>query len=225
MGGGFDQVQAVGCLAAMGLTSGAMRWSRSLIFLLSAFCSSWNFSSSARSSSQRSNASWQSFAIWSAALAASRTNRGRHFQRKQARRVPREYGGEKVVTTEYEFHRLADLFPLMKEASAEFKAFANDIKERGQQEPATLLDGKILEGRNRYRACQKLGIELKVKQFDGDDPLAFVISANLHRRHLTESQRGMVAAKIANLKPGANQTAEGSNWSRRPAAQRRPGNR
>ena len=34
------------------------------------------------------------------------------------------------------------------------------------------------------------------------DPLTFVISANLHRRHLTESQRATIAAKIVTMNSG-----------------------
>jgi len=39
-------------------------------------------------------------------------------------------------------------------------------------------------------------------EYTGDDPLAFVLSKNLHRRHLTTSQRAMVAEKLANLSEG-----------------------
>ena len=38
--------------------------------------------------------------------------------------------------------------------------------------------------------------------FVGDDPVAFVVSANLRRRHMDENQRAMVAAKLANLPHG-----------------------
>lgn len=50
-------------------------------------------------------------------------------------------------------------------------------------------------------------MEPRVVPFLGDDPLAFVISKNLHRRHLNESQRAMVAAKLAKIgrgRPGIN---------------------
>jgi hypothetical protein len=64
---------------------------------------------------------------------------------------------------------------------------------------------KVLEGRHRYRACIEAGVEPRFNEYTGGDALAYVISLNMKRRHLDESQRAMVAAKIAKLPRGANQ--------------------
>ena len=70
------------------------------------------------------------------------------------------------------------------------------------REPIVLFEGAILDGRNRYRACMAAGVDPRFEIYDGNDPLAYVISLNLKRRHLDESQRAMVAAKIANIGGG-----------------------
>jgi len=114
---------------------------------------------------------------------------------------------------EYEFHPIANVFPLMM--GDEFKRFRKDIKINKLREPIVIYEGKILDGRNRYNACKELGLLVDTKRYDGDDPVGFVLSANLHRRHLNESQRAMVAAKLASLKVGANQhTKEGLSIER-----------
>jgi ParB-like chromosome segregation protein Spo0J len=109
----------------------------------------------------------------------------------------------------YEAHPLADIFPKLMEVNPTgYRAFVDDIKARGQQEPITIHEGKILDGRNRYDACVEHHLGVKTKLYEGDDPIGFVLSANLHRRHLNESQRAMVAAKLATLSVGANQHSE-----------------
>jgi ParB-like chromosome segregation protein Spo0J len=104
------------------------------------------------------------------------------------------------MAASYEMHELCTAFPLMK--NDQFMALVKDIRENGLLEPITLYKGKILDGRNRYTACVNAMIEPVFEEYDGDDPLAFVISRNLSRRHLDESQRAMVAAKLANMKEG-----------------------
>ena len=101
------------------------------------------------------------------------------------------------------FHPLIIIFPEMeKHAFAEFVA---DIKLNGVREPVWIHKGQILDGRNRWLACEVLGIKCPTREYIGDEKalLAFVISQNLHRRHLDASQRAMVAAKIANMRQGA----------------------
>lgn len=98
------------------------------------------------------------------------------------------------------FHPLADVFPLIE--GREFDELVASIKENGQRQPIMLLDGAILDGRNRYRACQEVGIEPITKVFDGTDPVRFVIDVNVRRRHLNESQRALIAAKLTGLSVG-----------------------
>ena len=54
----------------------------------------------------------------------------------------------------------------------------------------------ILDGRNRLRVCQEAGIEPKFETYTGDDPIGYVVRANLTRRHLTISQRAVLALRI-----------------------------
>ena len=101
------------------------------------------------------------------------------------------------------YHDLANIFPLVE--GAEFDALCADIAAHGVREPITLFEGAILDGRNRYRAAQAAGVECPMVDYVGDDAAAFVVSLNIHRRHLTESQRAMAAARLANMPRGANQ--------------------
>ncbi|WP_374356448.1 hypothetical protein [Thermomonas sp.] len=64
--------------------------------------------------------------------------------------------------------------------------------------PIVLLDGKILDGRHRYRGCLDVGVEPRFTDFTGDDPVAYVTSENAARRHLTPSQ---LAHAVAAMKP------------------------
>jgi hypothetical protein len=101
-----------------------------------------------------------------------------------------------------EFHPLADLFPMLDDE--EQGALAADIRDHGLHAPIATYEGKILDGRNRYRACQVAGVNPAFKEYKGDDPLGYVVSLNMVRRHLDGSQRAMIAAKIETLKHGGN---------------------
>ncbi len=103
-----------------------------------------------------------------------------------------------------EAHPAAELFPLME--GAEFDALVADIKAHGQHDPIIIHEHRILDGRNRYRACAAAGVSPRLAEWNEDgDVIQFVVSKNLHRRHLNESQRGVIAARLAALPLGSNQ--------------------
>lgn len=93
-------------------------------------------------------------------------------------------------------HEVTGLFPEM--TSEEFAALKQDIERNGLREPIWIHDGKIVDGRSRYRACVELSIEPQLRKWDDRGSLLeFIVSANLHRRHLTASQKAMLAQPIA----------------------------
>jgi len=112
-----------------------------------------------------------------------------------------------MSSTDLQVHPLVrDLFPPMDDT--EFEALVADIAAHGQREPIVLYEDMILDGHHRYRACQRLGIEPNFIAYMDDDPVAFAVSLNLRRRHLDESQRAMVAAKLAKLAHGQRQSGQ-----------------
>lgn len=108
------------------------------------------------------------------------------------------------------FHELANAFPLI--SGEAFDELVEDIKVHGLNDPIVMFEGKILDGRNRWRACQHLGIphtevkleDLAKRQHRDVDPVAFVWSKNAVRRQLSPSQRAMAATKLLNTKQGDN---------------------
>lgn len=62
--------------------------------------------------------------------------------------------------------------------------------------PIEIYQGKILDGRNRQRACTEAGIEGRYIEIEPADPVGYVVSVNVRRRHLTPSQRAIAAARV-----------------------------
>jgi len=88
---------------------------------------------------------------------------------------------------EYKFHEVSKLFPLLEGKA--FDELVQDIKNNGLLEPIWLHEEKIVDGRNRYRACKVAGVEPRFRVWNGKGSLvSFVVSLNLRRRHLTQSQ-------------------------------------
>lgn len=107
-----------------------------------------------------------------------------------------------------DFHPYSEIFPLLPDA--ELKELGEDIKAFGLREAIWLYEGQILDGRNRWLACQRVHVDPQCRTYKGTDAgaLALVISANLKRRQLTESQRASAAAKIAKFRHGGHRKSD-----------------
>jgi ParB-like chromosome segregation protein Spo0J len=110
---------------------------------------------------------------------------------------------------EYPLHPLTAMFPLME--AKEFASLVADIEANGLIEPITLKDGAILDGRNKYSACKTARYQFKAENFvelpKDQDPLVFVISKNMQRRHLTAEQKREVIRQLLDKKPNASSRA------------------
>jgi len=99
-----------------------------------------------------------------------------------------------MILKRMEAHKFADIFPMIE--GEELERLKQDIKESGLLQPIVLFEGKILDGRNRYKACKEIGIEPNFQEYKGEKPLEFVISLNLKRRHLNTGQRAVIAQEV-----------------------------
>ena len=94
-----------------------------------------------------------------------------------------------------EVHPAAELFPLMQ--GDEFDALVESVRTQGLREAVWLTaDGALLDGRNRVRACQAAGVKPEFREYDGDDPVAFVMALNMDRRHLSVGQQAAIALRL-----------------------------
>jgi hypothetical protein len=103
-----------------------------------------------------------------------------------------------------EQHPLSAAFPAMSED--DFQALVDDIEVNGQREPIIIFDGMVLDGWHRYQACLRTATPPTKFNFKSDeDPVAFVKSQNLHRRHLTASQRAAAVVACSEWHPAHRQ--------------------
>jgi hypothetical protein len=93
-------------------------------------------------------------------------------------------------------HPVAAIFPLLD--GDELQRLADDIRAHGLLEPIITHEGMILDGRNRQRACELASVEPRYElwQANGQTPTQFVVSRNLHRRHLTSGQKTVLALDL-----------------------------
>ena len=93
-------------------------------------------------------------------------------------------------------HPAAEIFPMM--TKDELNDLAADIKANGLLTPiVTDAHGDLLiDGRNRLAACKIAGVKPEYSKLNGHDPVAFIMSSNIARRHMTKGQQAMAVAMI-----------------------------
>jgi hypothetical protein len=101
---------------------------------------------------------------------------------------------ERVMQNDIPAHPAAALFPMLPDD--ELRELADDIKRNGQQMPILVKDGEIIDGRNRYAACLLAEVDPIIEEFTGPDVKAFIVSANINRRHMTKAARTMAVAMM-----------------------------
>lgn len=99
----------------------------------------------------------------------------------------------KTINMTFTQHPLSAAFPAMQ--ADEYQALMDSIGIIGVQNPITLFEGMVIDGWNRYRAAMECGMDCPTAELGDVDPTDYVKSQNLHRRHLTGSQRA--AAVVA----------------------------
>jgi len=92
-------------------------------------------------------------------------------------------------------HPYADQFPMLPQA--ELEELAQSIRDSGLRQPIVVtVDGLILDGRNRFRACRMAGVEPETVVYEGSDLAEYVLDANITRRNMTTGQRAMATALV-----------------------------
>jgi len=111
--------------------------------------------------------------------------------------------------TKMKFHASCRAFPVLPDN--ELAALSADIAIHGLRFPILTLNGQIVDGRNRYLACEKAGVEPRYQEIarNDSDPAALVSSLNLLRRHLSTAQRAMIAAELLGGQPAGRPVNKG----------------
>jgi hypothetical protein len=98
----------------------------------------------------------------------------------------------------YQCHPATRLFPRM--TPEEFAGLVDSIRSNGLIQPIARLDGLILDGRERLRACLYAGVEPSFEDLpECDSPVSYIMSKNGYRQHLTPAEIAAVKAKLLGL--------------------------
>lgn len=110
--------------------------------------------------------------------------------------------------TTYQIHPYADKYPMLPDD--ELAELAESIAQNGLRQPIVLdTEGRILDGRNRYAACEKAGVAPEFVTYEGEDLAEYVIDCNTSRRHMSTGARAMATALVL-VEDGRR---EGGRWA------------
>ena len=104
-------------------------------------------------------------------------------------------------------HPASEIFPMMGES--ELADLAKDIRENGLLEPVVLFENLVIDGRNRMAACRLAGVQPQFITENIASPTQYVVSKNLHRRHLTLGQRAAIGVAMLPLLAGGGEGKAG----------------
>ena len=92
----------------------------------------------------------------------------------------------------------------------EYKTLKDDIELNGQQVPIAFKDKKIVDGRQRKRACIELGITPRYEELPDDiDPARFLMAMHRKYRDLSKNDLALAAAQLsAWSRPGGDRKSE-----------------
>jgi hypothetical protein len=109
---------------------------------------------------------------------------------------------QRLLDGKGEAHPFSKMFPPITDE--DFDKLVEDIKKWGLLQPIIVYQDKILDGNNRYRACLQARIKprfLELVEVSDASAQRYVISANIHRRHLSPDQRRALLAELIKADP------------------------
>lgn len=94
-----------------------------------------------------------------------------------------------------QFHEIAGVFPMMNED--DYSSLKESIRKEGLLEPIWIYEEKIIDGRNRFKACLENGTPMRFREYEGEPNklIDFVLGLNLSRRHLSPSEKACAAVE------------------------------
>jgi hypothetical protein len=97
-------------------------------------------------------------------------------------------------------HPACDTIRMMNEG--EYRSLVENIRKNGQRDPVVFLGDELLDGRNRWLACQELDIPCEfvtVTLKDIGNPIDWVIDRNLERRHMAQAEKALAGVDLKKL--------------------------